>query len=122
MSKCNGNGECFNQSDDTDDEYTQYDCAFGCKLKPCHNFEYCHKLLPQWVLYCHNDMCPNCSIMMDKLFFTHNIKECPICTEDREMIRLKCKHELCITCLEKIRDQDEISTSCPICRDKVWWR
>ena len=48
------------------------------------------------------------------------VRECPICfeeiTQNQEWLLLPCKHGVCVTCYQKlIQDQHQVTT-CPLCR------
>lgn len=46
-------------------------------------------------------------------------KECWICLEEHSIFpSLDCQHDICISCLEQLYNDDQHATSCGICRQK----
>ena len=44
------------------------------------------------------------------------MKECVICTNDREYIEFECKHTVCIHCYQELLNRNH---SCPFCRNEI---
>jgi len=82
------------------DNYCRIDCDRDCKLKPCPNYQLCGRSLPEWVLLCHEDLCPDCAMTIGEVKFHNKISECPICLEDGVVIACK-KNRACMECLKK---------------------
>lgn len=105
-------------------------CQYNCEPKLCPNdknhIDNEGKFYPEWLFECHGGNCVNCAIEFGHGFVhTDIIKECPVCFEDKTMVVLRCKHELCWDCWSKIcknkvDDSPETRASCPICRRKKW--
>ena len=82
-------------------------------------------LYPEWFFGCHGGNCSYCGQLYGHGFVhTNEIKECPICYENKLMTSLRCKHELCWDCWSSIckskEDVEETRASCPLCRRKKW--
>lgn len=45
-----------------------------------------------------------------------NIKECCVCLEDKQLVKLLCEHEICIDCKNKILCDNNLLKKCPLCR------
>ncbi len=106
-------------------------CEYDCEPVLCPN-DINHKndnkgqMYPKWLFNCHGGNCPECAILYGHGFSHKNeINECPICYENKPMISLQCKHEICWDCWSSIceksqSDSFENRASCPICRRKKW--
>jgi len=96
-----------------------------CTLIECRNYKYCNIKLPQWVLWCSNDMCINCDIQMGPHETTNELEDCCVCLEHKIMIILKCNHRICNDCWYKISKEgfgnDERKNLCPLCRNINDW-
>lgn len=83
-------------------------------------------LHPEWYFDCHGGNCSYCGQLYGHGFVhTNEIKECPICYENKLMTSLKCKHELCWDCWSNICNYNNNNSShkrasCPLCRRKKW--
>ncbi len=130
MATCNGNGTCFNQTDL--DSYEQASCSHGCELIECKYYKHCGKKLPKWVHTLHREMCPNCAAMVydGKTKFTEIKQDCPVCYDEKYMMKLPCNYLLCLTCLYSMYDRNENiieienipvaqRTKCPLCRNTI---
>ncbi|AYV87209.1 MAG: hypothetical protein Sylvanvirus35_7 [Sylvanvirus sp.] len=54
---------------------------------------------------------------------TEEKDECCICTEDKEMIELPCKHRVCSECWLKTTQARQIENQvCPLCRSPCSWK
>jgi hypothetical protein len=154
MSSCPGDGQCLRQcccgcfDEETDvplevctcghrhhekviggseefDIYCKPNCPHNCVLTECHNFRYCQKKLPKWILDIKNGMCDHCEIMIGKITFTNTQDTCPICLDTKEMIKISCeKHTLCLECWTTLSKTDRPEPmKCPLCRESIWkWR
>ena len=155
MSTCTGLGECLQQCgcgcfDDEDDKitstvcscghrdhlkfiggttdcdiYCKSECPHNCQLVECHNFRLCGQKRPQWLLYCHNRMCPDCAIMIGRVKFLDLKGDCPVCLENKDMIEITCgKHAVCLNCWKEwSTTSKESPLTCPLCRESIWkWK
>jgi hypothetical protein len=106
-------------------------CSYNCEPKLCpndknHDEDKKGKLYPEWLFDCHGGNCCSCGILYGHGFInTNEIKECPVCYDDKPMTSLRCKHELCwdcwsTICNSKSRSDPETMASCPLCRRKKW--
>jgi hypothetical protein len=131
MNKCTG--ECFSQSDNDENGYTQSNCPDGCQLRKCPNFELCGVLAPEWYLLCHSGRCVNCNMIFGttlkivRLDTPEQFRECPVCLETGKTIFAQwgCTHLICVDCLKQINyinpDTEEMNISagkCPVCRHR----
>lgn len=126
---CDGNGGCFIQTD-CEGGYEQLECSHGCQLLECKNYKHCNQKRPKWIWEIHNKMCVNCAVQEydGTIQFTDIKQECPVCYDEKYMMKLSCKHYICLYCLygmfernENIREITPIAerTKCPICRDII---
>jgi hypothetical protein len=78
-------------------------CGENCQLVKCPNYQLCGMADPQCILDCHADRCIYCDQSWGcDLTFIEEIKECPICLEDKPLhILWKCPHELCVECFRR---------------------
>jgi len=131
---CSGNGICINNCEC----YCKNICTCGhyehngyclskecsCVLQECRNIKFCKTKMPQWILDCHNGLCDKCLVQMGNHIKTNIVQECPICFEDKRMIKLQCNHFLCNECWYSItkevlsKENIEEYVECPICRSK----
>ncbi len=108
-------------------------CPYNCEPKLCpndknhNNMVFCTKgqLYPEWLFDCHGGNCLYCGQLYGHGFrHTNDIKECPVCYDDKLMTKLRCKHEICWDCWSQIchggSDDPKLRTSCPLCRRKKW--
>ena len=102
--------------------YCQKECSHHCQLVECHNFKLCGKKRPQQVLDAHNDMCVDCAIMIGKIIFMDDKDDCPVCMENKEIIKLTCNHTICLDCWKQMSETPDrpIPLSCPLCRKSIW--
>jgi len=125
---CGGDGSCFNQIDV--DVYEQSPCSHGCELIECKNYKHCGKKRPELFIRIHGGMDYNCASMTydGKITFTDTHQECPVCYDEKYMIKLPCEHLLCLTCLygmyghnENLRVTTPVAerTKCPLCRTMI---
>ena len=51
---------------------------------------------------------------------TRIIDECPICFEDRELVRLeRCNHLFCDECIDEWITKSGVVKECPLCRSEL---
>jgi len=128
MANCECDGTCLNQVDE--DTYEHTACSHACELVECKNYKHCGKKNPKWVLTIHKEMCPGCACMEydGKTTFTDTKQECPVCYDEKYMMKLRCNHLLCLICLngmyarnENIRESTPVAerTKCPMCRNTI---
>lgn len=136
--QCDGQGMCFQHHNDCNPESNHVVFKGGekvfdiyckrmnsnccCELKKCHNFQYCKRLMPEFLLNVNHQMCIYCAVIIGKLTFHNKIDSCPICYEKKELVQVSCdKHSFCLDCWEK---HCEINKSfCPLCRESIWkWK
>jgi len=143
MSSCKGDGECLQQCDCDDtcnceqrhnttmiggnqewEIYHRKECLHNCELVECHNFKLCGKMLPQWLLYCHNGMCIDCAVSIGRIKFLNQKDDCPICLINNDMIEISCgKHKVCLECWKNWSDTTtQHPLTCPLCRESIWKR
>jgi hypothetical protein len=55
---------------------------------------------------------------LDKQLVSNEIKECPVCMNETQLVALECSHDLCIKCLREIQsiDLNKAGNRCPQCR------
>lgn len=104
-------------------------CLYNCEPKLCpndknHDDEYKGLLYQEGILRVFHGNCRDCTLLYGKGFVhTNEIKECPVCYDNKLMTSLRCKHELCWTCWSsfcKSKEDSEIRASCPLCRCDKW--
>lgn len=113
MFRCSGNGECINPcvcEIPCENGYCKSDC---CALIKCRNYKFCKTKLPQ--RYIINGIDIGCAIKMGPHFETKKINTCCVCMENKQMLVLKCRHEICNDCWYIISNKSPI---CPLCRNK----
>lgn len=138
--ECTGDGFCLRQCHCVCDDENNCNCEHPghsngtgycpgdhCVPVKCKT---CGKLVPQWLLNMNKNKCINCSVILGPCEFVGS-GECNICFENKEILRLKCGHELCSECWSEIREVVEIdedicvnkyvSQGCPFCRQKNQW-
>ena len=93
-----------------------------CQLYPCHNFQYCQKSQPEYLIKLNNGMCLLCAVCLGRLYFENKYEGCPICFEKKELVTVSCKkHSFCIHCWEKHCKMNQ--SKCPMCRECIWkWK
>lgn len=141
MAICSGDGNCLLQCECECYDPTTYIydeiCSCGhrdhngycpsecCNAIKCRNYKYCNKILPKWVIACHNGMCINCAIQMGKHTVSDIIQECSVCFDSKCMLILYCNHKICNDCWYKITLRwfyyGEQLPLCPLCRNKNCW-
>jgi len=91
-----------------------------CEIKECHNFTYCQTKEKDWVIEQHGGTCSHCWMYFGQINNTNESKECTICNEIKNIIKLSCNHEMCFDCWKKIADDHtKLPTSCPYCRKQI---
>ena len=60
-----------------------------------------------------------CSIDKSELIYNKNLEECVVCFENTNY-KTKCNHILCLDCLNKIKKNNNLSLTCPICREGIY--
>ena len=102
-------------------------CQYNCEPKLCpndKNHDVFNKgsLHPEWVFACHGKNCYYCGLIYGHGFIhTNKNEECPVCYENKLMISLRCKHNLCWDCWSTIcKSEKNIRSTCPLCRTKKW--
>lgn len=138
MNQCDDNcrGACIEQGDDVND----YIYNGTCRLQNCKNYPFCKEQRPQQILDVHGDFCLGCAMIM-RYKQEAIINECPICQEEKILIKLKCGHLICRKCwynicktadenIEENEYHDEEGSyieyefndlcyhKCPLCRQK----
>lgn len=142
-SNCEGRGDCIKQcSCDCYDEesnipsedcscghrnhsgYCNTECRHKCELIECHNYRICGEKRPQYILDCHNGMCIDCMLLIGKINFLNEKDDCPICTDNKDMIKISCgKHKVCLDCWKQWSQENsnkESPLTCPLCRESIW--
>lgn len=156
MSVCQGRGECFQQCccscyDDAEyeipsaicscghrnhekliggegecDIYCQTDCPHTCVLIECKHYKHCGGKYPEWYLDCHRGKDVNCDMI--PFDFLDEKDECPVCYDEKYMVKMKCNHTVCLQCLYAIYkttdDTNELTnmndtSKCPLCRAEI---
>jgi len=87
----------------------QRTCEHNCKLIRCPNYFLCSTAVPQWVLWCHDNLCYSCDFSFGTWQGGSGVLqrlddiECPVCFEENKVgVRLpKCEHVLCTECFKK---------------------
>lgn len=107
MSVCNGNGECLRQSgfENNYEKDTEIKCNYNCKPIKCPNYLVCESLNPQWLYYCHKNLCISCAINgSGNLSFCEEMIECPICLDNKTGVKqINCEHFICTDCFKRCR-------------------
>lgn len=128
MSTCNGrcfyrcNCECDKVCTCSHKDHNSGYCpSYCCVLIECRNYKYCGNKQPKWIFQHNNSTCCfNCHVQMGIHTYTGKIKNCCVCLEDKKMIILKCKHEICNDCWYNITKinfgTNEYNPRCPMCR------
>jgi hypothetical protein len=94
--------------------YCPTDC---CELVKCRNYSLCLCKSPQWFLTCHGGLCYDCACQMGPHEMTNLVDKCPVCLNEKIMIKLQCAHTICNSCwVENTLDDENWSNKCPICR------
>ena len=141
MISCNGDGECLVQCEcecfnENTGEYAEI-CVCGhrehngycptncCSPVKCRNYNFCKEKLPRYVLSCHNGMCMNCAIQMGRHRFADQKGNCCVCLENKNMLLLKCNHQICNDCWYSITIDCSGNNCkkplCPLCRNMNDW-
>lgn len=87
----------------------------GCKLYDCHNNFICQNKMPEYLLNKNGGLCDGCYLQLG-LIEKDIVKECFICLESKENIKLVCNHSMCFDCFEKWSFTNE-DRPCPMCRN-----
>lgn len=95
----------------------------SCSLKKCHNYEYCKRSMPSFMIDLNNEMCVYCAVYIGKLYFQNKTEQCPICLEKKKVVKISCqKHSFCLECWKKYTEAN-IKITCPMCRENIWsWK
>jgi Zinc finger, C3HC4 type (RING finger) len=136
MASCKGDGSCLNQcvcecynkrtgkyhkvckcGHRKHNEYCPSDCCIPLK---CRNYKYCNDMHPKWFLNCHNGMDMNCAMQMGPHVVTTYIRQCYACKMNKQMITLKCEHNICSDCWYNITS-NEGKHRCPLCGKENHW-
>lgn len=103
------------------DIYCKEACSHNCELVKCHNYKICARELPQWVLDCHNGMCPDCAVTIGKVTFLDVKEDCPICLLNKDIVAISCKHKVCLDCwINWSETSTQAPLTCPLCRNPIW--
>ena len=90
------------------------------EMKECNNFSYCQTKEKDWVIEQHGGTCSDCWMYFGQINNTNESKECTICNEIKNIIKLSCNHEMCFDCWKTIaEDHTKLPTSCPYCRKQI---
>jgi hypothetical protein len=136
MTSCNENDNCFahcgcefyNEETDEYNEiciYNKTNCYCSsncCNHIECRNYTFCNEKLQKMVTFYHNDICMKCEVQMGRHIFTNKIEECCVCLENKLMIILQCKHNVCNDCWynitkEEFEKNNDPKPLCPLCRN-----
>jgi hypothetical protein len=106
--------ECdCNIYDENFDEYIDTECTCGhrehngncylaetpcCEPLKCANYKICKWMCKEEYEMPEFPFCVNCDSDMSKYTNTKNVKKCEICLEDKNILLLDCKHEICNEC------------------------
>jgi hypothetical protein len=91
-----------------------------CEIKECHNFLFCQNKDKDWVIEQHGGTCADCWMYFGQIKDTNENKECNICNETKNIIKIACNHEMCYDCWKKIADDHHnVPTKCPYCRAQI---
>jgi hypothetical protein len=141
-SKCDSDGscivqclcECYNEEIDKYNEicvcghreHNGFCYSLCCNPIECRNYKYCNQKLPKWILNCFSGLCSDCAINLGAHKLTNTIDNCPVCFENKSMIKLKCKHLVCNDCWyiianKKNEDYTQALATCPLCRNINDW-
>ena len=88
-------------------------------IKPCLNYKQCGILLPDVIPNIHNDLCIYCTIQTGPHVKLDMVEDCCVCLETKNMIKLKCNHNICYDCWIAITNNKQ--HQCPICRHVNTW-
>jgi hypothetical protein len=107
----------------TDIYCKNFNVCCSCFLKKCHNFEYCKRSMPNFLIELNNEMCIYCAVYIGKLYFNKKEEQCPICLEKKEVVTVSCqKHSFCLECWKNYTETN-IKITCPLCRENIWsWK
>ena len=90
------------------------------ETKECHNFSYCQNKAKDWLINQRGGNCSQCWMYFGKINNTNESKECTICNEIKNIVKLSCNHEMCFDCWKTIADDHtRLPTSCPYCRKQI---
>lgn len=103
-----------------EDHYCREECPHKCEPMKCKNYRYCSAKLPQWVLNCQESMCIDCATEVGPLEFLDEKRECPVCFDVKEIIKVVCGHTFCLDCWIHWSRVSEDITTCPLCRKKIF--
>ena len=95
-------------------------CQYECKLQKCNNYNLCNNKASQFCIESTLGFCSvYCDMQYGRLIFLEDIKECAICFENKNMVKLLCNHEFCKDCIKTICLDDYIN-KCPLCRNILY--
>jgi hypothetical protein len=57
-------GHCLIQTGNGNEYERLEPCENNCMPIKCPNYLVCNNQAPQWVFYCHDDLCMNCNMMI----------------------------------------------------------
>jgi hypothetical protein len=90
------------------------------EMKECHNFSYCQNKAEDWLIDQRGGTCSQCWMYFGQINNTNESKECTICNEIKNIIKLSCNHEMCFDCWKTIaEDHTKLPTCCPYCRKQI---
>lgn len=126
-------GECFeqgkcncepkNRRHTHSSEYCPINIKCTCELKECKNYRTCGNKEPYIILDCHEQMCPNCAVMMYTSNATHTgeTTNCLNCAKETDVIKLICNHKFCVGCWNTIwvmkKTVKKNKSLCPLCKN-----
>jgi hypothetical protein len=101
-----------------------------CGQFECEQYKHCGETRGRLYLEIHGGMCLTCASIKyeGKITFTDVKEECPVCYEEKYMLRLACNHAICYKCLITMYERNECSrvstpaeerTKCPLCRNTI---
>ena len=101
-----------------------------CGQFECEQYRHCGETISLLYLEIHGGMCLTCASIKHggNITFTDVKEECPVCYEEKYMLRLSCNHMICYKCLIAMYERNECSraftpteerTKCPLCRNTV---
>lgn len=133
---CDGDQNCLVQCDCICEEICDGVCICGhrdhggycifnmpcCQPLQCRHYDYCHQYTRKPFDEIYNGFCCGCVAMVGRNIVTQERDECPICFENKHMIKLKCQHMICDDCLCQIRIHKDNTSGilypqCPLCRN-----
>jgi len=86
----------------------------------CHNYSFCNTKDKDFLIEQYGGTCDNCWKYFGHINNINENKECNICNEAKNIIKLQCNHEMCYDCWKKIADDHHnVPTKCPFCRKQI---